>query len=386
MTSAVILGMIVTMFPEPREQAKAIGVFAFVASAGRLGRPARGRRADAVDQLALDLLREPADRHRHGRSPRGGWSRTSRASACARARTFPVRGADHERADARRLHDRGPGRERRLGRERARCCSARARSRCWWRSSCARRAPQPADAAADLPLAARSRRRTRSRSCRSRGCSGCSSSARCTCGACSATTRLKIGLAFLPVTIAMGTLSIGYSEQASSWRSAPRRDAARGPDARSSPGLVVFAIAPVHANYVTAGGAVAAAARPRGGHRLPGADERRDDRRHPAGRGTGLGSREHHRSGRRGARAGHPRHALRRRTATASKRAGISTASALTSGYHLAFWVAAALVGCALVVVLTAIDGARAPAHAESGEAHAQTASTAHSSAEGAGA
>jgi len=34
LTSAVILGMIVTMFPEPREQAKAIGVFAFVASAG----------------------------------------------------------------------------------------------------------------------------------------------------------------------------------------------------------------------------------------------------------------------------------------------------------------------------------------------------------------
>src|SRR5215212_11751546 len=31
MTSAVILGMIVTMFPEPREQAKAIGVVAFVA-------------------------------------------------------------------------------------------------------------------------------------------------------------------------------------------------------------------------------------------------------------------------------------------------------------------------------------------------------------------
>jgi EmrB/QacA subfamily drug resistance transporter len=34
MTSAVILGMIVTMFPEPREQAKAIGAYAFVASAG----------------------------------------------------------------------------------------------------------------------------------------------------------------------------------------------------------------------------------------------------------------------------------------------------------------------------------------------------------------
>ena len=34
MSSAVVLGMIVTMFPEPREQAKAIGVYAFVASAG----------------------------------------------------------------------------------------------------------------------------------------------------------------------------------------------------------------------------------------------------------------------------------------------------------------------------------------------------------------
>src|SRR3954447_8876240 len=34
LTSAVILGMIVTMFPDQREQAKAIGVYAFVASAG----------------------------------------------------------------------------------------------------------------------------------------------------------------------------------------------------------------------------------------------------------------------------------------------------------------------------------------------------------------
>jgi EmrB/QacA subfamily drug resistance transporter len=34
LTSAVILGMVVTMFPEPREQAKAIGVYSFVASAG----------------------------------------------------------------------------------------------------------------------------------------------------------------------------------------------------------------------------------------------------------------------------------------------------------------------------------------------------------------
>src|SRR6185312_331294 len=34
LASAVVLGMIVMMFPEPREQAKAIGVYGFVASAG----------------------------------------------------------------------------------------------------------------------------------------------------------------------------------------------------------------------------------------------------------------------------------------------------------------------------------------------------------------
>lgn len=34
MTSAVVLGMIITLFPSPRDQAKAIGIYAFVASAG----------------------------------------------------------------------------------------------------------------------------------------------------------------------------------------------------------------------------------------------------------------------------------------------------------------------------------------------------------------
>jgi EmrB/QacA subfamily drug resistance transporter len=34
LTSAVILGMVVTMFPEPREQGRAIGVYSFVAAAG----------------------------------------------------------------------------------------------------------------------------------------------------------------------------------------------------------------------------------------------------------------------------------------------------------------------------------------------------------------
>ncbi|GAC1439713.1 MAG: MFS transporter [Solirubrobacteraceae bacterium] len=50
MTSAVILGMIVTMFPEPREQAKAIGVYGFVASAGgSIGLLAGGVLTQAID-------------------------------------------------------------------------------------------------------------------------------------------------------------------------------------------------------------------------------------------------------------------------------------------------------------------------------------------------
>ena len=50
LTSAVILGMIVTMFPEPLEQAKAIGVYSFVASAGAsIGLLAGGVLTQALD-------------------------------------------------------------------------------------------------------------------------------------------------------------------------------------------------------------------------------------------------------------------------------------------------------------------------------------------------
>ena len=50
LTSAVILGMIVTMFPEPREQAKAIGVYSFVASAGgSVGLLAGGALTEAIN-------------------------------------------------------------------------------------------------------------------------------------------------------------------------------------------------------------------------------------------------------------------------------------------------------------------------------------------------
>jgi EmrB/QacA subfamily drug resistance transporter len=50
LTSAVILGMIVTMFPEPREQAKAIGIYTFVAvSGGSIGLLAGGALTQAIN-------------------------------------------------------------------------------------------------------------------------------------------------------------------------------------------------------------------------------------------------------------------------------------------------------------------------------------------------
>jgi EmrB/QacA subfamily drug resistance transporter len=50
LTSSVILGMIVTMFPQPREQAKAMGVFSFVAAGGAsIGLLAGGVLTQALD-------------------------------------------------------------------------------------------------------------------------------------------------------------------------------------------------------------------------------------------------------------------------------------------------------------------------------------------------
>src|SRR3954447_16201947 len=60
MTSAVILGMIVTMFPEPRDQAKAIGVYGFVASAGgTVGLLAGGVLTQAINWHCIFFINIP---------------------------------------------------------------------------------------------------------------------------------------------------------------------------------------------------------------------------------------------------------------------------------------------------------------------------------------
>src|SRR5258705_1046639 len=60
LASAVILGMIVTMFPKPREQAKAIGVYGFVASAGgSIGLLAGGALTQAISWHWIFLINLP---------------------------------------------------------------------------------------------------------------------------------------------------------------------------------------------------------------------------------------------------------------------------------------------------------------------------------------
>ena len=60
LASAVILGMIVTMFPEPRDQAKALGVYGFVASAGgSVGLVAGGVLTQAINWHWIFLINIP---------------------------------------------------------------------------------------------------------------------------------------------------------------------------------------------------------------------------------------------------------------------------------------------------------------------------------------
>jgi EmrB/QacA subfamily drug resistance transporter len=60
MASAVILAMIVTMFPEPRDQAKALGVYGFVASAGgSIGLLAGGALTEAINWHWIFFINVP---------------------------------------------------------------------------------------------------------------------------------------------------------------------------------------------------------------------------------------------------------------------------------------------------------------------------------------
>ena len=142
MTSAVILGMIVTMFPEPARAGEGDRRLRLRRLRRRLDRPARRRRADAVDQLALDLLREHPDRDRHRRAGdaparEGQGHRLRQAAPTCSARCSSPRALMllvYTIVD--------PAAELRLGREPHARARRASRSRCSRRSSCARRRPR----------------------------------------------------------------------------------------------------------------------------------------------------------------------------------------------------------------------------------------------------
>jgi EmrB/QacA subfamily drug resistance transporter len=195
---------------------------------------------------------------------------------------------------------------------------------------------------------------------------------------------LEIGLAFLPVTIAMGTLSIRYAERIFMVLGA-RRALLVGL-ALVCAGLVVFALAPVHADYATQVAPSMLLLGLGAGTAFPALMNLAMSGATPqdAGLASGLVNTTAQVGGALGLAV---LATLSTSHSNALKASGDPTASALTSGYHLAIWVAAALVGCALVVVLAAVEPGRATAET-SGEAQAQPGAESQGSpsAEGAGA
>ena len=176
---------------------------------GRVDRPARRRRAHPGDQLALDLLRQPPDRRRHRARSRCGSSTASRASACARRRRARRR-ARHRRADA-RASTRSCRRASTASARLARSASARSRWRCSAASSRARRAPRTPL----VPLRIfRSRNVTGANLVQIlmvAGLFGMFFLGALYLQGVLGYDAIETGLAFLPVSVGIGVLSLGFS-------------------------------------------------------------------------------------------------------------------------------------------------------------------------------
>ena len=135
MASAVVLGMIVALFPEPAERARAIGGVRVRRGGRRVARDAARRAAHRDRRLAVDLPGQRADRA--GRRGAGGAHRAGGPADPPGPGRRAGWAAGHRRADGR-----GAGHRRRAGPGRpARARGAR-RSRCWRRSCCASTGPR----------------------------------------------------------------------------------------------------------------------------------------------------------------------------------------------------------------------------------------------------
>jgi EmrB/QacA subfamily drug resistance transporter len=368
LTSAVILGMIVTMFSEPREQAKAIGVYAFVASAGgSVGLLAGGVLTQAIDwhwiffvnvpigiatgALALRLLvRDEGIGVRKGADVPGALLITGALMLAVYTIVKPA--AEDGWGAARTLE---------LGALAVALLAAFV-------------AREATAATPLMPL----------RILRSRNLAGGNAIQALGAAGMFGTfflgslylervlhyDALQIGLAFLPVTVVMGTLSVRFAEPLIS------RYGARAPMvvgfALIAAALTLFAQAPVAGGYVAHVLPVTLLMGVGGGIAFPALMTIAMSGATPSD--AGLASGLANTSGQVGGALGLAVLAtLSTSRGNALAHAGESSAAALTGGYHLAFYVGAGVIVAGIAVALVVLAPARRPA-AEPAPAEAEPA------------
>src|SRR4051812_26531107 len=360
MTSAVILGMIVTMFPDAREQAKAIGVYAFVASAGgAVGLLAGGVLTQSINwhwiffvNIPIGLATALAARRLLANDEGIGIRRGADIPGATLITTALMLGVY---TIVKPAADLGWGDAQTLGLAAA--------------SLVLLVAFVVREARAETPLIPL-------RIFRSRNISGANAVQALSVAGMFGPfflgslylervlgyDALEIGLAFLPVTIFMGTLSYRYSE---------RLIMRFGAKTLLAPGLgmivvalLLFAVAPVGGSYVVNVLPSTILLGTGAGLSFPAlmtlamSGATMED----AGLASGLVNTSAQVGGALGLAVLATLSATRTESAAGD---GASTASALTSGYHLAFLVAAALVLAAIAVAAVVIES---PARAEAPE------------------
>jgi EmrB/QacA subfamily drug resistance transporter len=350
MTSAVILGMIVTMFPEPREQAKAIGVYAFVASAGgSVGLLAGGVLTQSINWHWIFFINVPIGittmvfaRRLLEKDEGIGFEQGADIPGAALITSALMLGVY---TIVKPAADYGWGAERTLG--------LGALSLVLLAAFVAReaRARHPL-----IPLRIfRSRNVTGANLIQVLSVAGMFGMfflgalyLRRVLGY----DALEIGLAFLPVTIAMGTMSIRFSEPLIT-RFGARATLPPGLGMIAA-GLALFARTPVHADYLTGVLPSMVLLGTGAGICFPALMTVAMSGATPsdAGLASGLVNTTAQVGGALGLAV------LATLSASRSDKLiahGQSAATALTSGYHLAFWIATALVLAGIAVALTVL-------------------------------
>jgi MFS family permease len=363
MTSAVILGMIVTMFPQPREQAKALGVYAFVASAGgSVGLLAGGVLTQAINWHWIFFVNIPIGiatiafaRRLLQRDQGIGFAQGADVPGAVLITSALMLGVY---TIVKPAAERGWGASETL--------LLGAGSLALLAAFVAR------EATARHPLIPLRIFRSRSLTGANliqifsiAGMFGVFFLGALYLRRVLGYDALQIGLAFLPTTIAMGTMSIRFSEPIIS-RFGARATLPPGLGLAAA-GLVLFARAPVGADYLTEimpaliligigmGGCFPALMT------IAMAGSTHED----AGLASGLVNTS--------AQVGGALGLAVLATLSASRTAkllagGHSTAAALTGGYHLAFWIAVGLVLVGIAIALTVVPKLGAMAHAPMGE------------------